>query len=84
MQRREFITLFGGAVAAWRQAFITLIGVAATAWSVAAQRQRVRRLGALMSNSEDHPLAHARLIAFREALAELGWTEGRHLKTCSA
>src|SRR5436305_5881517 len=80
MQRREFITLFGGAAAAWRRAFTTLIGAAATAWPVAAQTQRVRRLGALISNSEDDPLAQARLIAFREALAELGWTEGRNLK----
>jgi len=63
-----------------RRAFITLIGVAATAWPLAAQTQRVRRLGALMSNSEDDPLAQARLIAFRQALAELGWTEGRNLQ----
>jgi putative ABC transport system substrate-binding protein len=73
MQRREFITLFGGAS-------ITLIGVAATAWPLAAQTQRVRRLGALMSNSEDDPLAQMRLVAFRQALAELGWIEGRNLR----
>ena len=63
-----------------RRAFITLIGLAATAWPVAAQTQRVRRLGALMSNSEDDPLAQMRLVAFRQALAELGWTEGRNLQ----
>jgi putative tryptophan/tyrosine transport system substrate-binding protein len=63
-----------------RRAFITLIGVAATAWPLAAQTQRVRRLGALMSNSEDDPLAQMRLVAFRQALAELGWTEGRNLQ----
>ena len=63
-----------------RRAFITLIGVAATAWPLAAQTQRVRRLGALMSNSEDDPLAQARLTALRQALAELGWAEGRNLK----
>jgi putative ABC transport system substrate-binding protein len=63
-----------------RRAFITLIGVAATAWPLAAQTQRVRRLGALMSNSEDDPLAQMRLVAFRQALAELGWIEGRNLR----
>ena len=63
-----------------RRAFITLVGVAATAWPLVAQTQRVRRLGALMSNSEDDPLAQARVAAFRQALAELGWTEGRNLQ----
>jgi putative ABC transport system substrate-binding protein len=33
----------------------------------------------LMSNSEDDPLAQARVTAFRQALAELGWAEGRNL-----
>ena len=33
----------------------------------------------LMSNSEDDPLAQARVTAFRQALAELGWVEGRNL-----
>jgi putative ABC transport system substrate-binding protein len=45
-----------------------------------AQRaERIRRLGMLMSNSEDDPLAQARVTAFRQALAELGWVEGRNL-----
>src|SRR3954447_561987 len=34
----------------------------------------------VMSNSEDAPLAQMRLVAFRQALAELGWTEGRNLQ----
>jgi len=38
------------------------------------------RLGVLMAASEDDPLMQARITAFRQALAELGWTEGRNLK----
>jgi putative ABC transport system substrate-binding protein len=51
-------------------------------WPLEAGAQRpaqVRRLGILMSNSEDDPLAQARVTAFRQALAELGWAEGRNL-----
>jgi putative tryptophan/tyrosine transport system substrate-binding protein len=67
MQRREFITLIGGTAAMWPLA-------------AGAQRaERMRRLGMLMSNSEDDPLAQARVTAFRQALAELGWAEGRNL-----
>jgi putative ABC transport system substrate-binding protein len=67
MQRREFITLIGGTAAMWPLA-------------AGAQRaERMRRLGMLMSNSEDDPLAQARVTAFRQALAELGWAERRNL-----
>jgi putative ABC transport system substrate-binding protein len=59
-----------------------LIAGAAAMWPLAAGAQRaerMRRLGMLMSNSEDDPLAQARVTAFRQALAELGWAEGRNL-----
>jgi putative ABC transport system substrate-binding protein len=65
-----------------RRQFITLLGGAATAWPLAAraqQREKMRRIGVLMSISEDDPLAQARVAIFRQALAELGWTEGRNL-----
>jgi putative ABC transport system substrate-binding protein len=68
MKRREFITLVGGAVAAWPHA------------ARAQQPERMRRLGVLMAASEDDPLMQARITVFRQALAELGWTEGRNLK----
>jgi putative ABC transport system substrate-binding protein len=67
MRRREFITLLGGAAAAWP---ITARGQ---------QRERMRRIGVLMGISEDDPLAQARVAIFRKALADLGWTEGRNL-----
>jgi ABC-type uncharacterized transport system substrate-binding protein len=66
-----------------RREFITLIGGAAAMWPLAAdgrKAERMRRLGVLMSASEDDPLMQARVTAFRQALAELGWTEGRNLK----
>jgi len=67
LRRREFITLIGGAAAMRPLA-------------AGAQRaERMRRLGILMSISEDDPLGQARVTAFRQALAESGWAEGRNL-----
>src|ERR1700739_6224 len=66
-----------------RREFITLIGGAAAMWPLAADGQkaeRMRRIGVLMSASEDDPLMQARVTAFRQALAERGWTEGQTLK----
>jgi putative tryptophan/tyrosine transport system substrate-binding protein len=65
-----------------RRDFITLLGGTAVAWPLAARAQqpeRMRRIGVLMGISEDDPLAQARVAIFRQALAELGWTEGRNL-----
>jgi putative ABC transport system substrate-binding protein len=66
-----------------RREFITLLGVAAAAWPLAASAQqgdRVRRVGVLMSYDEDDPEAKARISAFTQALAGLGWTEGRNVR----
>jgi len=62
-----------------RRAFITLLGGAA-AWPVAAwaqQRERMRRIGVLTTQSENASDGRARLGAFVQRLAELGWTDGR-------
>ena len=67
MQRREFITLLGGA-AAWPLA------------ARAQQPERMRRIGVLMSLAADDPEAQARLAAFVQGLRELGWTEGRNVR----
>jgi putative tryptophan/tyrosine transport system substrate-binding protein len=67
MQRREFITLLGGATAAW-----PLV-------ARAQQDGRVRRVGVLVALTEDDPEQTARLAAFRGSLARLGWLEGRNL-----
>jgi ABC-type uncharacterized transport system substrate-binding protein len=65
-----------------RRQFITMLGSAAATWPLAAREQqaeRTRRIGVLMAISEDDPLGQARVAMFRQAFAELGWTEGRNL-----
>lgn len=65
-----------------RRDFIGLISGWAIAWPLSAdaqQAERVRRLGVLMSTTENDPVAKARSTAFREGLAEWGWTEGKNL-----
>src|SRR5262249_53830765 len=64
MRRREFITLLGGAAAAWPIA------------ARAQQRERTRRIGVLINFAADDPAAQSRLTAFLQGLAQLGWTEG--------
>jgi putative ABC transport system substrate-binding protein len=66
-----------------RRQFITLIGGAAAAWPLAAraqqQRNRMRRIGLLQGLSADDQEWQRRLAAFRQALAELGWAEDRNI-----
>jgi putative ABC transport system substrate-binding protein len=65
-----------------RRTFIAGLGSAA-AWPLAARAQqsdRVRRIGALMSSDENDPLAKLQLSAFTQALADLGWTDGRNVR----
>ena len=67
MQRREFITLLGGTAAAWPLA------------ARAQQPERVRRVGVLISSTEDDPQVRLQTAAFQQGLLELGWTEGRNV-----
>src|SRR5262245_8111133 len=65
-----------------RRTFITLLGSAAT-WPIAVRAQqgeRVRRIGILSGLAEADPEAKARDAAFRRALQQLGWTEGRNFR----
>ena len=65
-----------------RREFIAGIGSAA-AWPLAARAQRgdrARRIGALMSSDENDPLANPIFSAFIQALADLGWTDGRNVR----
>ena len=66
MRRREFITLLGGAAAAWPLA------------ARAQQPKVMRRIGVLTGASG--PVSDARLNAFLKALAQLGWTEGQNVR----
>ena len=68
MKRREFITLLGGAAAAWPLA------------ARAQQPERMRRIGVLMGFAESDLEGHAFFAAFREGLEKLGWAEGRNFR----
>src|SRR6516164_7429568 len=66
-----------------RRQFLTLAGGAAVAWPVVASAQqgdRVRRIGVLMPGDENDPEPKRRLSAFTQALAGLGWTDGRNMR----
>jgi putative ABC transport system substrate-binding protein len=63
-----------------RREFITLLGGAAVAWPLAVRAQQMRRIGVLMVPVESDPAGQARLAAFRQALGELGWQEGRNVR----
>jgi putative ABC transport system substrate-binding protein len=66
-----------------RRDFITLVGGAAAGWPIAARAQqgdRVRRIGVLLTGDENAPERKRRLSAFTQALAGLGWTDGRNVR----
>ena len=65
--RREFIAALGGAAA----------------WPLAARAQqgdRVRRIGVLTVGDENEPVAKTTVSAFIQALAGLGWADGRNVR----
>jgi putative ABC transport system substrate-binding protein len=65
-----------------RREFIAGVGIA-VAWPVvgrAQQRERVRRIGVLMSGDENDPEQKRRFSPFAQGLADLGWTEGRNVR----
>jgi putative tryptophan/tyrosine transport system substrate-binding protein len=65
-----------------RRAFITLLGGAAAAWPLAARAQqgeRMRRIGVLTSLAADDPESQARHAAFLQGLQEWGWSVGRNV-----
>src|SRR5213083_3572843 len=65
MRRREFFGLVGGA-AAWPLA-------------ARAQPQAVRRIGVISAIPESDAEAKPRMMAFQQALEQLGWATGRNL-----
>jgi putative tryptophan/tyrosine transport system substrate-binding protein len=70
MERREFITLLGGAAAAWP--------VVARAQQ---PRERVRRMGVLISGlAADDPEWQARSTALVQGLQHMGWSDGRNIR----
>ena len=68
MKRRDFITLLGGAAAAWPLA------------ARAQQAERVPRIAIFMDLAEGDPEGQARVAALKRGLQDLGWIEGRNLR----
>ena len=67
IRRREFITFLGGAAA----------------WPLAARAQqgdRVQRIGVRQVGDENDPVAKTSVSTFTQALADLGWTDGRNVR----
>jgi putative tryptophan/tyrosine transport system substrate-binding protein len=65
-----------------RRDFITLLGGAAAAWPLTARAQqpeRSRRIGVLMGIAEG-PLGQVYVTALLDGLRELGWTDGRNVR----
>ena len=66
-----------------RRAFITLLGGAAAAWPVAARaqgRDRMRRISVLMGLAADDAESQARLAAFAQGLQQSGWIVGQNVR----
>jgi len=66
-----------------RRSFITLLGGAAAAWPLIARAQqpeRMRRIGVLLPATADDSEFQARIGAFLQALALLGWTIDRNVR----
>ncbi len=66
MQRREFITLLGGAAVAWP-------------FAARAQQPSAMRRVSLLLGLADGPVAKTRVRAFQLGLRDLGWIEGRNV-----
>ena len=65
-----------------RRQLLAALGGAAAAWPLAAraqQSERLRRIAFLHDYSELDPEGRVQVVAFREALQKLGWTDGRNI-----
>jgi putative tryptophan/tyrosine transport system substrate-binding protein len=64
-----------------RRTFVTLLGGAAAAWPLIVQaqrRERMQRIGVLMTLAAADPVGEARIASFAQGLQQLGWTIGRN------
>jgi ABC transporter substrate binding protein len=68
MQRREFISLLGGAAAVWPLT------------ARAQQPEQMRRIGVLMNVAADDPQGKASVAAFQQVMQQEGWSDGRNVR----
>jgi len=68
VRRRDFIKVIAGSMAAWPLA------------ARAQQPDRMRRIGVLLTQTADDPLAQARLAVFMKELQRLSWIENRNVR----
>src|SRR5499427_1046432 len=68
MQRRQFIILLGGTAVGWPLA------------ARAQQHEQTKRIGILLAATADDAVFQARLAAFYQGLALLGWTIGQNVR----
>ena len=67
-----------------RRDFIKVIVGSTTSWPLAAraqQSERARRVGVIMSGAADDPAGQAQAKAFQQGLQQLGWIDGRNVRT---
>jgi putative ABC transport system substrate-binding protein len=67
MRRRDFIKVIAGSAAVWPL-------------SARAQREQMKSIGILLPGTADDPVFQARLAAFYQELALLGWSVGRNVR----
>ena len=67
MRRRDFIKVIAGSAAVWP-------------FSAHAQREQMKSIGILLPGTADDPVFQARLAAFYQELALLGWSVGRNVR----
>ena len=66
-----------------RREFVVTLGGAAAMWSVASRAQqpdRMRRIGIVMPFAKGDSEGEARIRAFKQELAKLGWTDGGNIQ----
>jgi putative ABC transport system substrate-binding protein len=63
-----------------RRDFVKVIAGSAVVWPLAARAQETRHIGVLMNVAPEHPEGQPAIAAFRQALQQLGWAEGRNMR----